>query len=619
MVLMLDALFIFRKNGTVLWSKIWEPLKGDPIGGLVHSVLLEHRATDIFTHGDYYSCKWSMDNEMEVVAVAIYQKFLVLDKVDELLAQCKEAFCNLLRSTAAEQRDNVYPCNAFSPKFEVIYSQMEQRAVEERKLKAANKPRSFAESKKFSNTRQGNKESCAVKQPGAATASPSKSGTASNSGKGGEGGEENEEEQDDATQEQIAANIAKMRAGGGPRKKGGGKGEKAKEEEGSEAPRKKEARVWDGEGKTAPKDLDFSKKGDRDTKVRVFKGGKVDLDEQFGKTYDDDDDDDDAEEAAGASSTGSGGKAKGGGLWSSLKGLVGNKPIDSDDLAPLMEKLQGRLVEKNVASDIGQQICDSVGSSLLGKTCAGFGTLRSTVQASMERSLTNILTPSRRVDMLAAAAAAKSEGRPYTVAFVGVNGVGKSTSLSKVAYYLKSNGFTPMLCACDTFRAGAVEQLRVHAQSLELPLFEKGYGRDPSGIATDGIRYAKSVGHDVVLIDTAGRMQDNEPLMRALSKLVTVNNPDLVLFVGEALVGNEAVDQVSGFNQALSEHSASTQPRLIDGIMLTKFDTINDKVGAALSLVYTTGKPVVFVGVGQTYTDIRNLNVDHCVKALLRG
>ena len=109
-----------------------------------------------------------------------------------------------------------------------------------------------------------------------------------------------------------------------------------------------------------------------------------------------------------------------------------------------------------------------------------------------------------------------------------------------MAYYLKSNGFVPMLCACDTFRAGAVEQLRVHAQSLELPLYEKGYGRDAAGIATDGIAHAKQMGYDCVLVDTAGRMQDNEPLMRALSKLVNVNSPDLVLFVGEALVGNEA-------------------------------------------------------------------------------
>ena len=188
----------------------------------------------------------------------------------------------------------------------------------------------------------------------------------------------------------------------------------------------------------------------------------------------------------------------------------------------------------------------------------------------------------------------------------------------QVAYYLKSNGFVPMLCACDTFRAGAVEQLRVHAQSLELPLYEKGYGRDASGIATDGISHAKQMGYDCVLVDTAGRMQDNEPLMRALSKLVNLNNPDLVLFVGEALVGNEAVDQVSGFNQSLLEFSASKAGRVIDGIMLTKFDTISDKVGAALSLVYPTGKPIVFVGTGQTYLDIRNLNVEHVVKALLR-
>ena len=129
------------------------------------------------------------------------------------------------------------------------------------------------------------------------------------------------------------------------------------------------------------------------------------------------------------------------------------------------------------------------------------------VRAAMEGTLTRILTPSKRVDMLAAAEAARAEGRPYTVAFVGVNGVGKSTSLSKVAYYLKSNGFTPMLCACDTFRSGAVEQLRVHAQSLELPLYEKGYGKDAAGIATDGIRYAGQMGYDVVMVDTAGRMQ----------------------------------------------------------------------------------------------------------------
>lgn len=114
-------------------------------------------------------------------------------------------------------------------------------------------------------------------------------------------------------------------------------------------------------------------------------------------------------------------------------------------------------------------------------------------------------------------------------------------------------------------------------------------------------------------------MQDNEPLMKALSKLIKVNQPDLVLFVGEALVGNEAVDQLTKFNQALADHSNMTNPRLIDGIILTKFDTIDDKVGAAISMTYITGQPIVFVGTGQTYTDLRNLNAKAVVNALLKA
>ena len=116
----------------------------------------------------------------------------------------------------------------------------------------------------------------------------------------------------------------------------------------------------------------------------------------------------------------------------------------------------------------------------------------------------------------------------------------------------------------------------------------------------DAIREASRQGQDVVLIDTAGRMQDNEPLMRALAKLINMNRPDLVLFVGEALVGNDAVDQLSKFNRALIDLSTDEDPRSIDGIVLTKFDTIDDKVGAAISMTYTTGKPIMFVGTGQT-------------------
>jgi len=273
-------------------------------------------------------------------------------------------------------------------------------------------------------------------------------------------------------------------------------------------------------------------------------------------------------------------------------------------------------VEKNVAQEVGAKVIDAVGASLVGASLPTFGSLASTVKAAMAEALGRVLTPSRRVDLLHDISTARGGKRPYVVVFVGVNGVGKSTSLSKVAYYIKSNGFVPLLCACDTFRSGAVEQLRVHAQALDVPLFQKGYGNDAAQIAADGIAHAQAMGYDAVLVDTAGRMQDNEPLMRALAKLVHVNSPDLVLFVGEALAGNDAVDQVTGFNASLAQYAGGKAPRLIDGVILTKFDTINDKVGAALNLVYTTGKPVVFVGVGQTYEDIRNLNVEHVVRAL---
>jgi len=150
-------------------------------------------------------------------------------------------------------------------------------------------------------------------------------------------------------------------------------------------------------------------------------------------------------------------------------------------------------------------------------------------------------------------------------------------------------------------------------------LYEQGYGKDAAAIAAQAITHAADIGMDIVLVDTAGRMQDNEPLMRALTKLIHVNKPDLVLFVGEALVGNEAVDQLTKFNQALADNSTPGEPaRLIDGIVLTKFDTIDDKVGAAISMTYITGQPIVFVGTGQTYRDLKNLNPSAVVNVLLK-
>eukprot|EP00276_Gloeochaete_wittrockiana_P023837 CAMPEP_0184368430 /NCGR_PEP_ID=MMETSP1089-20130417/161657_1 /TAXON_ID=38269 ORGANISM="Gloeochaete wittrockiana, Strain SAG46.84" /NCGR_SAMPLE_ID=MMETSP1089 /ASSEMBLY_ACC=CAM_ASM_000445 /LENGTH=673 /DNA_ID=CAMNT_0026710709 /DNA_START=601 /DNA_END=2623 /DNA_ORIENTATION=+ len=309
------------------------------------------------------------------------------------------------------------------------------------------------------------------------------------------------------------------------------------------------------------------------------------------------------------------------GFFSSmLRSLAGNSVIEESDLAPVLVKFKERLMTKNVAMEIADKLCESVSSSLVGQKLATFTGMKSTVKEALEAALVRILTPKRSTDFLAEVLAAKAQKRPYSIVFMGVNGVGKSTNLAKVCHWLGQNNVSCMIAGCDTFRAGAVEQLRVHAKVLQVPLFERGYGKDPATIAMHAIKEAKDLGIDVVLIDTAGRMQDNEPLMRALAKLVHLNRPDLVLFVGEALVGNDAVDQLTKFNKSLADFAPDTSqpPRLVDGIILTKFDTIDDKVGAALSMVYTTGQPIMFVGCGQRYTDLRKLSVKTVVRALLK-
>ncbi|XP_042327808.1 signal recognition particle receptor subunit alpha isoform X2 [Sceloporus undulatus] len=321
-----------------------------------------------------------------------------------------------------------------------------------------------------------------------------------------------------------------------------------------------------------------------------------------------------------------------GGMFGMLKGLVGSKSLTREDMEPVLEKMKDHLIAKNVAADIAVQLCESVAKKLEGKVMGTFTTVTSTVKQGLQESLVQILQPQRRVDVLRDVMDAQHHHRPYVITFCGVNGVGKSTNLAKISFWLIENGFSVLIAACDTFRAGAVEQLRTHTRRLNalhppenhngrimVQLYEKGYGKDAAGIAMEAILYARNQGFDVVLVDTAGRMQDNAPLMTALAKLIAVNTPDLVLFVGEALVGNEAVDQLVKFNKALADHSMAQAPRLIDGIVLTKFDTIDDKVGAAISMTYITSKPIVFVGTGQTYCDLRSLNAKAVVAALMKA
>jgi len=306
------------------------------------------------------------------------------------------------------------------------------------------------------------------------------------------------------------------------------------------------------------------------------------------------------------------------GIYNFFKNLT-NKEITESDLEPVLEKFSNHLIEKNVAVEVAREVCKSLGSGLVGKNLSSFTSLTTSVKTAMEESLTRILTPKKKIDILRDIKLSKEEGNPYSIVFIGVNGVVKSTTLAKVCSWLLQNNFTVLIAACDTFRSGSVEQLEVHARNLNVPLHSKGYGKDASSVAFEALNRAKKEGIDVVLIDTAGRMQGKEQPMQALAKLVDFNKPSLVLFIGEAIVGNDSVDQLRKFNRVLIEYSRDKNPRGLDGIILTKFDTVDEKVGAAISMVYTTGQPIVFVGTGQEYPDLKVLNVKKVVSILIKG
>ncbi|KAJ1299219.1 hypothetical protein BS78_01G515000 [Paspalum vaginatum] len=620
---MLEELLIFTRGGLILWSSCRAlgaaALRGSPIDALIRSCLLEERSADASFSHDNYALKWTFHNDLGLVFVAVYQKILHLLYVDDLLAAVRREFALIYDPTRTAYDHD------FTDVFRQLHREAEARAEEMKKSKQARlpPPALLAHRKAAPNARGGgNRPSAAssVNKDGSddsagdsdhhaltnaslATRPPP---AAAALGKGG--GKENGAPKDngafDVTRLQRLRNK-KTNTAAGAADNGTKKLTKP------DAKKKgKQDRVWDD--KPSNKKLDFTdpadKRGDEVAdRVAVIQGESM-MDKDEDLTSDSDEDEEEAQD----------GPKKKGWFSSMFQSIAGNNALDKSDLQPALKALKDRLMSKNVAEEIAEKLCESVAASLEGKKLGSFTRISSTVQTAMEEALLRILTPRRSIDILRDVHAAKERGRPYVIVFVGVNGVGKSTNLAKVAYWLLQHNLSVTLAACDTFRSGAVEQLRTHARRLQIPIFEKGYEKDPAVVAREAIQEASRNKSDVVLVDTAGRMQDNEPLMRALSKLINLNSPDLVLFVGEALVGNDAVDQLTKFNQKLADLSAVPTARLIDGILLTKFDTIDDKVGAALSMVYISGAPVMFVGCGQSYTDLKKLNVKSIVKTLLK-
>ncbi|GKZ00186.1 hypothetical protein MPSEU_000971600 [Mayamaea pseudoterrestris] len=310
--------------------------------------------------------------------------------------------------------------------------------------------------------------------------------------------------------------------------------------------------------------------------------------------------------------------------------LVGTKILQDSDLVAPLKAMEQRLTTQNVSQEVAAKLCANVKQALLGQRLTSWSRVQTAVQQALEASLRHVLSVSaqkqQHVDLLRNVLAHKRNAtsmfsltsrqkqaqKPYIIIVQGINGIGKTTTLAKLAYYLSTNGCKPLLVAGDTFRSGAVEQLQVHADCLQVPLFAQGYSKDPSSVVKAAVQHAVKQGNDVVLVDTAGRMQNNVPLMRALAKLVEENEPNFIIQVCEALVGHDGLSQFQTFQKALGSRGT-------DGLILTKFDTVGDKVGAAVTLVYETGTPIVFTGTGQKYHHLKPMSVTGVIQSLLSG
>jgi fused signal recognition particle receptor len=246
------------------------------------------------------------------------------------------------------------------------------------------------------------------------------------------------------------------------------------------------------------------------------------------------------------------------------------------------------LLENNVALDAVDNIRSSLENQLVNKEIKK-DKIEQTITEALKNAISSVLQePSSLIEDI------KKHQGIYTIVFFGINGSGKTTSVAKVAHYLKQHNISCVMAAGDTFRAASIEQLETHGSRLNVPVVKHQYGSDPAAVAFDAKKYAQSHNIKVVLVDTAGRMYTKENLMKEMEKIIRVTKPDLKLFVGESITGNDATEQARTFSETIG----------IDGIILTKAD-VDEKGGTALSVSSVTHKPIYFLGMGQTYDDLK--------------
>ncbi|KAF1978103.1 P-loop containing nucleoside triphosphate hydrolase protein [Bimuria novae-zelandiae CBS 107.79] len=642
---MLDTFEILTTSGVVLWSRRYASVGPHIINSLIRDVFIEERVQpqteDSGSKPTYrkegYTLKWTTVKDLGLIFVAVYQSLVHMTWVDKLLDNIRALFVGLYGEQLENKKSSVVNCNKFAPYFERQIQELEGQSDGGSSATGAKlTPPSSTDNEsadesvpKINPLQRQQKplyDTSADSTP-VPTPDTSRPTTPAQShlltGKAGPGAKLSRRGKKKA----AALNSAPVSSGDEASVKRKGKASTKKN------------RVW-GDFGAEEEDpsmvLDYSQSDLRDDAPeaealeaidpeswgsRTGKGQFVlkDLDLEMDQII--------AEQNA-KSQSGTPAASGGGLVGSSLgaigglfRNVVGGKTLTDEDLAKPLKGMEEHLLKKNVAREAAVRLCESVKRDLVGLKTSSFTTVESTIRTSMEKALTKILTPTSSLDLLREITTVNTSNRPYVLSIVGVNGVGKSTNLSKIAFFLLQNHHRVLIAAADTFRSGAVEQLRVHVRNLQelskregaghVDLFEKGYGKDAANIAADAVAHAAKEGFNVVLIDTAGRRHNDQRLMSSLEKFAKLAKPDKILMVGEALVGSDSVAQARNFNQSFGPG------RGLDGFVISKCDTVGDMVGTLVSMVHATGIPVVFLGVGQHYADLRGLNVGSVCRLLM--
>jgi fused signal recognition particle receptor len=277
--------------------------------------------------------------------------------------------------------------------------------------------------------------------------------------------------------------------------------------------------------------------------------------------------------------------------------------ISEKEFGVYSEELKMLLLENNVAFEVAEEIINKLKEEVINKEF-----LKKEIEEEIKEILRKIISEIL-IEPFSIAEKIREKKReinePYVILLCGINGTGKTTTVAKIASGLKKRGLSVVMAAADTFRAASIEQLKQHGERLGIRVISQDYGSDPAAVGFDAIQYAKKNKTDCVLIDTAGRIHTAKNLLNEIGKIVRICKPDLKLFVGESITGNDAIEQIKSFNWAIG----------IDGIILTKAD-IDEKGGTSLSVSYVTKKPILYLGTGQEMEAIIPFNREDFIKRL---